>query len=269
MAQTDHNSQSSAKKRHATYKDILLSENIIQKQTYNTYGKWFVRLGQAIDILLELCYYKCSLPEDQNSAEYRFIFFARDSYYEAPLSFRSCSALMEKGFYHDSLNCCRSILENLVKYKYLLDHKDLIIAYETDGKDSKGQKVTIKRAWEHVAGKDSQEKTYHFLSKFEHKNFGSSLPRLNASMSSESTFSLLPAFNKTLAEVVINNVLFLIFGYINLAERFFPYEKPVAQADFFDKYSDIKSFLHRQIQERKIHFPQSKVWCETMQKIIY
>ncbi|MBI5274430.1 MAG: hypothetical protein HY860_05185 [Chlamydiales bacterium] len=269
MTQTDDNSKSPDQKRHATYKDILLSESKVQEQTYKTYGKWFVRLGQAIDVLLELRYYKCSLPEDQNSDEYRFVLFALDTYYEAPLSFRSCSALMEKGLYHDSLNCCRSILESLVKYKYLLDHKELIIAYETDGKDSSGQKVTIKRAWEYVAGKDSQKTTYHFLSKFEHKNFGSSLPRLNASMSSASTFSLLPTFNKTLAEVVINKILFLIFGYINLAERFFPYEKPIVQADFFDNYSDIKSFLHQQIQKKKIDFPQSTAWCEIMQKIIY
>ncbi len=269
MTEIPDNSKSPNQQRHATYKDILLSESKVQEQTYNTYGEWFVRLEQAIDILLELCYHKCLLPEAQNSNEYLFIAFALDTYYEAPLSFRSCSVLMEKGLYHDSLNCCRAILENLVKYKFLLDHKDLIIAYETDGKDSSGQKVTIKRAWEYIAGKGSQKTTYRFLSKFEHKNFGSSLPRLNASMSSESTFSLLPTFNKTLAEIVINNLLFLVFGYINLAERFFPYEKPIEQADFFDNYSDIKSFLHRQIQKKKIDFPQSTAWCEIMEKIIY
>ena len=127
MNQTCDNSKTSHQKRHATYKDILLSENIVQEQTYNTYGRWFVRLEQAINVLLELCYYKCSLPEDQNSDEYRFVVFALDTYYELPLSFRSCSTLMEKGYYTDSLKCCRPILENLVKYKYLLDHKDLII----------------------------------------------------------------------------------------------------------------------------------------------
>lgn len=256
-------------KRKASFRDILIAETAVQEETYKTYEKWFGRFAQAIDVLLELCYYKCILPDDINSNEYLFIFRALDTYYEVPLSFRSVSVLMEKGYYHESLNCCRSILENLVKYKYLFDHKDHIIAYETDGKDSNGKKVTIRRAWEHVAGKDSQKTTYHFLSKFEHKNFGSSLPRLNASMSSASTFSLLPTFNKTLAGVVINNLLFLVFGYINLAERFFPYEKPIAQANFFDNYSDIKEFLHQQIQKQKIDFPQSTAWCEIMQKIIY
>ncbi len=266
---TDDNSKSTSQKRHATYQDILLNENLVQQETYKTYGKWFIKLEQAIDILLKLCYYKCSLPEDQNSNEYRFIIFALDTYYEAPLSFRSCSALMEKGLYHDSLNCCRAILENLVKYKYLLDHKDLIILYENDGKDSSGQKITIKKAWEYVAGKDSQKNTYHFLSKFEHKNFGSSLPRLNASMSSTNTFSLVPIFNKNLAEVVIINLLFMIYGYINLADRFFPYENPITDSDFYNNYSDIKNFLFQQIQKKKIDFPQSKVWCEIMEKIIF
>lgn len=256
-------------KRKASFKDILKAESAVQEQTYDTYGKWFIRFGQAIDILLELCYCDCVLPEDQDSNEYRFIVFALDTYYEAPLSFRSCCVLMEKGLYPDSLNCCRSLLENLVKYKYLLDHKDQIIPYETDGKDSKGQKVTIKRAWEYVAGKDSQKTTYHFLSKFEHKNFGSSLPRLNASFNSAKTFSLLPVFNKTLAEVVINNLLFLLFGYINLAERFFPYQKQLQHADFFENYTDIKTFLDEQIQKKKIDFPQSMAWCEVMEKIIY
>lgn len=256
-------------KRNASFMDILAAESAVQEQTYNTYGKWFVRFGQAIDVLLELCYYEYILPEDQNSDEYRFIVFALDSYYEVSLSFRSCSVLMEKGLYHDSLNCCRSILENLVKYKYLLDHKDQIIAYETDGKDNLGQKVTIKRAWEYVAGKGSQKTTYHFLSKFEHKNFGSSLPRLNASLNAVDTFSLLPAFNKTLSEVIINNILFLLFGYINLSERFFPYKKPLEQAIFFENFDDIKTFFNQQIQKKKTDFPQSTSWCEIMEKIIY
>ena len=83
------------------------------------------------------------------------------------------------------------------------------------------------------------------------------------------TFSLLPAFNKNLAEVVINNLLFLLFGYINLAERFFPYQKQLQHADFFDNYTGIKTFLNEQIQKKKIDFPQSMAWCEVMEKIIY
>jgi|GEM_PF-6170265 len=261
--------EQSKSRRHASFRDILEAETLVQEQTYELYGKWFVRFGQAIDILLELCYHECSLPGEQNSDDYCFIVATLYSYYEMALSFRSCSVLMEKGLYQDSLNCCRSLLENLVKYKYLFDHKDQIIAYETDGKDSKGEKVTIRRAWEHVAGKGSQKKTYHFLSKFEHRNFGSSLPRLNAVSNKSKTISLLPRFNKLLAEIAINNLLFLLFGYINLADRFFPYKQPIHLANFFESYTDIKTFFHAQIQKKKTDFPQSAQWCEVMEKIVY
>ena len=255
--------------RHARFRDIITQENITQKQTYHSYGKWFVRFEQAIDVLMELCYYDYALPGDQSSSEYEFIISTLDTYYGLSMSFRSCSTLMEKGFYHDSLNCCRSILETLVKYRYLLDHKDQLIAYEKDGNDSNGKKVTLRRAWEYVAGIDSQKKTYHFLSKFEHKNFGSSLPRLNASTNSSKSFSLLPDFNARLAEIVINYLYFLLFGYINFADRFIPYQRPIQQSKFYTEYLEIKTFLHEEIQKKKAIFPTSKAWCEAMEKVIY
>ncbi len=256
-------------KKHASFAGILMEEGNVQDQTYKSYGKWFERFEQAINVILELCYHNCALPGDQESDEYRFILFVLDTYYEIALSFRSCRLLMEKGLYHDSLNCCRSILENLVKYKYLLDHKEQIIAYETDGKDSKGNKITIRTAFEYVAGKDSRKVVYRLLSMFEHKNFGSSLPRLNALLNLEKTFSLLPEFNTNLAEGVINHLLYLLFGYINLADRFFSFKTPLQEADFYESYIDIKIFFDEQIQKRKIKYPESKEWCEVMEKIIY
>lgn len=257
------------KSRKPTFKSILAAEILIQNQTYETYEKWFVRFSQSIDVLLGLCYLECDFPPDVNSDEYRFVVHALDAYYEISLSFRSCSVLMEKGLYHDALNCCRSILECLVKYKYLHDHKNLIEAYENDGKDSNGKKVTIRRAWEYVAGPDSQKKTYKFLSKFEHKNFGSCLPRLNASITGQSTFSPIPIFNKSLAEVVINNLMYLLFGYINLSKKFFSYKHNHSDSHFFEDYENIWNWLHEQIQKRKTLFPQAVEWCLVMEKIIY
>jgi hypothetical protein len=197
------------------------------------------------------------------------VIHALDVYYELPLSFRGCSVLMEKGLYSDALNCCRSILESLVKHKYLLDHKDQIEAYETGGKDSKGQKVTIRRAWEYVAGPDSQEKAYRLPSKLAHKNFGSSLPRLNALLNSQTSFSFIPVFNKILAETVIPHLMFLLLGYMNLSKSFFSYKYHLAEPGFLENYNDIRGWLDDQIKKNKVKFPQIAPWCEVMEKIVY
>ncbi len=100
-------------------------------------------------------------------------------------------------------------------------------------------------------------------------NEGQIFRQSSTTLTIKQDLTILPTFNKTLAEVVINNILFLLFGYINLAEQFFPYQKQLQQADFFDNYIDIKTFLNEQIQKKKIDFPQSITWCKVMEKIIY
>jgi hypothetical protein len=171
---------SEKKLKKATFIDLLKYEQNVQDETYKAFGKWFYKLRDSIDILFQLCYHKLNLPKDINSAEYKYITLALDSYNEVSMSFRSCSVLMEKGFYHDSLNLCRSILENLIKLKYLHDHKDQIDAYESNGKDKNGKKVTINRAMEYVGGKEFKN-IYHMLSKFEHKNLEANIMKLNLS----------------------------------------------------------------------------------------
>ena len=135
----------------STYRAILEAENSVLLKTHEKYGKVFDTFEGAIDVLLSLSYVQCVVPNDQLSNQYQFFVHTRHFYYGIPNSFRSCIALTERGHYDDAFNCLRSILEGLVKYKFLLKNQDKIIAYETDGKDADGKKVTIRRAFEEFA----------------------------------------------------------------------------------------------------------------------
>lgn len=252
-------------KRHATYADIVEAEKLVFTETQTQYGKAFQRLIEGIDILLEISYLECAIPTDQTSNEYLFYSHVRHLYYEIPTSFRSCISLTERGGYSDALNCVRSVLEALVKHKFLLKNQDKILAYEMDSKDASGKKVTIKRAFEESCGADVQEAVYKLGSQFEHKNFAATLPLLRARLNQESEYSLTPIFQKQLCEGVINYLMYLIFGYLNLAERFFSLTWPTNLAN---SYQRAKGFLAKQILNRRSSFPNAIVWNSAMDKLV-
>lgn len=249
-----------------TYLAILEAENSVMLQTHEKYGKPFNIFAGAIDVLLTLSYVQCTVPSDQQSNEYQFYVHIRNFYYGIPNSFRSCIALVERGHYDDAFNCLRSILEGLVKYKFLLKNKDKIIAYETDGKDTNELKVTIRRAFEESCGLGVQEKAYRLGSKFEHKNFAAGLPYLRALLNKEQEYSLVPVFHQQLCEGAINHLTYLFFGFLNLAEQFFSFQWEVGN----DKqlYENMKKQFAKVILDRRIKFPASIEWSSAMEKVV-
>lgn len=252
-------------KKHAAYADIIEAEILVFAEAHKGYGKAFQRLIEGIDVLLEISYLECAIPTDQTSNEYLFYSHVRHLYYEIPSSFRSCISLTERGGYSDAFNCLRSVLEALVKHKFLLKNQDKILAYETDSKDASGEKVTIRRAFEESCGHDVQKAVYRLGSQFEHKNFAATLPLLRARLNQENDYSLIPTFQKHLCEGVINHLMYLIFGYLNLAEHFFSLTWPI---NLGNSYQRTKGFLAKQILDRRSSFPNAIVWNSAMDKIV-
>ncbi|MBI2742478.1 MAG: hypothetical protein HYX48_00980 [Chlamydiales bacterium] len=260
-----HNSANTSSIR-PTYLAILEAENSVLLLTHEKYGKGFNIFAEAIDVLLSLSYVQCTVPKDQQSNEYQFHVHIRHFYYGIPNSLRSCIVLAERGHYDDAFNCLRSVLEGLVKYKYLLKNKDKIIAYETDGKDAAGKKVRISRAFEESCGPGVQEKAYRLGSQFEHKNFAAGLPLLRALLNKEQKYSLVPVFQQQLCEGAINYLTYLFFGFLNLAEHFFSFQWPAENEKLL--FENMKKRFAKIILARRAQFPASLEWSSAMDKVV-
>jgi len=261
-------------KRKPTFKDILASEQIVIDEVTSTYGKWFVKFGQGIDVLMALAYLNQKPPSIENNCFQQIVLH---DYYQASLSFRACSLLMEHGLYSDAFICLRSLMERLIKNRYFLDYKDIAYLYEVYQNRKLRKKMTLdekklvkgisaKKMFDFVSEEGAYEKIYGFLCGFTHKNFGHSTFQLNQQFNASN--SLLPKFNKIPSEGLINILLYLLYGYLNLAPSFFEYEWKESDQELLSTYKEIKAFFKDQIIKRRALFPRFHDWDKYMRNII-
>lgn len=245
---------------HVEFKKYLEIEQQTELKSYEEFGKWFLLIGESIEALIELLYLKYEVPLEEESDEYFFYLFVKESYMHAPFSFRSVSILMSKGQYQEAMNLCRSIIENFVNCRYLFLYKNKA------KKALIGEDFKIKTSWEAIAGNYAYSKIYKFLCKTEHKNFGhgNSQPRFTAYSLQSDQFYPVPVFDKKQAGAIINYFNFLIYGYLSFFSTFFNYK--------FDKddsgIEDIIKRLNTLLIEHKKKFPEAQEWCDIMEKIV-
>jgi len=140
------------------------------------------------------------------------------------------------------------------------------MAYETDGKNASGVKVTIRRAFEETCGVGVQKVVYRLGSQFEHKNFATGLPLLRARLNREKEYTLTPDFQQQLCEGVINHLMYLIFGFLSLSEHFFSFKW--TDASLRERHHGIKGFLAKQIHDRRAQFPHAAEWNSAMERTV-
>lgn len=260
-------------KRKPSYQDILIAEKQVQNQTQITYAKWFVKLEEIVSLFFEMMYFKNYGTADITSPEYSFYWYAKDIYTEIPCNLRSCSLLLETGYYTDALGSCRTLMEALVKLKYFFNRKNSLSPYFHTERDELGKKIRIIDLFEKVTPK-AYEKNYAFLCNFVHKGIFTSLPSLAARLnsrekggSSREPFLPLPTFSKPLAEIVIKHLLALVAGYLNGAQHFLTYELIEIDSSFSTRYENLKRWVDNAIQTNKASFPSSREWSELMEEI--
>jgi predicted transcriptional regulator of viral defense system len=260
-------------KRKPTYQHILVAEERVQNETQIAFAKWFVKFEEIINLFFEMLYFKKYCTAEISSAEYSFFWYAKDIYTEIPCSLRSCSLLLETGYYTDALGSCRTLLEALVKLKYFFDRKNSISPYFKTEKDENGKKIRIINLFEKVAPK-AYEKNYGFLCRFVHKGIFTGLPSLAARLNSrvkggsgQEAFLPLPTFSRPLAEIVIKHLLALVSGYLNAAPFFLSYELAQSDSLFLARYENLKRWVTHAIQTNKADFPSSREWSELMEEI--
>lgn len=243
----------------ADFKIFLLAEQKVELQTYEQFEKWFVLFAQSIDALIALSYVECHHDSDFESNDYLFYLYVKRSYMQAPFSFESVRVLMSKGQYLEAVNLCRSIIENLVNCKYLLHHK------EDARKTLTGDTFKIQDRWNTIE-ENAYNKIYKLLCKIEHKNFGhsGSQAELNARLLSVKELTLLPVFERSQADFIINYTLFLLYGYLNLFSSFFIYNHNEVEPMVASTIEQLK----HQLAKQKDAFPESKKWRLMMEKIV-
>lgn len=262
--ETLHNQKNNLLTRQAVFDDILQAELKIEGKTKDFCGPWLNKQEQAINVLMSISYLERVMPLDIESDDYFFYFNAIYIYYDLPNSLRNISILMEKGAYGDALSLCRQLLDQLVKLRYFLVHKKIFKSYAEKGKDLNGKRIQIKDMWDYIAGENAYDMDYKFLSKLTHKNAETIVHRLNNNYDN----ILIPEFNKQYVEAVINHLMYIVYGYLNLAPLLTPYKFEANTFVCLEQFKQMTSWFALQIQSRKNQFPNSNSWSLVMEKVV-
>lgn len=258
------------KKRYASYNDILEAESQIEQETHEAFGKWFQKFAESMGVLIGLSYLKYDLPDpaEEDDCFYNsavILLFANIANW-----FRSCSILLETGHYDQALSLCRSILESLVKYKYYSNKTKLFKKNEISG-TSISLNVMLKEITKEDATKQKSDsyKIYKFLCKFTHKSVGTIFLSVSKQDSEEKIITQLPSFKKEMAAIIINHLMYLIFGYLNFAPSVIPFNWKSTEPDFEKNYMEIKDWFENQIKKHSQTSPKGQEWYEALKKIVF
>lgn len=253
--------------RLPNYNDIHDGQINTQKQTCSIYEGWVPKFQKSLTVLIQIPYIDHTKPDIQNE-DYHYYYIARETYCNAPMAFAAAHTLMEQGFYSEAYIVIRSLIEKLVKLRYFANHKEQVASYELTGKDTNNKKISIASMWEEVTGdKAAYNKIYSFTSKFTHGAIGANTPSMINKIQQDSMISLMPQYNKIIAEGIINYLVSTLYGYLNLAPSFIFY-KWETQPIIHKEYDEIKAWLLEQIDKHETNFSQSSEWHKLLNQII-
>lgn len=243
-------------KRQYNYKDILSANLKITEKTHKKYDRGLQKYEDIINFFIKIAYSTVNSEIYKNHSNNLYNIYVLSQYYELPMRFRSCITLMEQGLYAEAFNLIRSLLENLVKIKYFYKHQTLLEPFE-----KKQIRISFLEMFVDIKAEDAYKIIYKHLSKYEHCNIGAQTGELNKLLLSNQTISLVPLFNPSLAGAIINNLMYIFYGYLSFATICFSYDEKLDD-------QNVKKWLKDQILNHKEKYPEAAKWSKAMSQII-
>ena len=106
------------------------------------------------------------------------------------------------------------------------------------------------------------------LSNFAHGKIGAMNFRIKRKSPTDVEVIMVPRFDTKLATYVINQVIALLFGYLNFFPKFFPEGFNSLKGDLLEDYKHSKQWLQKCMNSHKKEHPRSLSWFKHMDKMI-
>lgn len=256
--------------RLLSLEDIIKGEVETYQITHSFLKGIHDNVPRAINVLLQLMYF--TGPEkDINTLEGEFHSYVWHQYIQAPYSFRACYILYERGHYLNASILFRSLLESFIQCRYLFNHKDRVSAVWSGRKIKVGNKekyIRIKDMFEEICPGYFDKYYGKQLSGFAHGKIAANIFRVKRKSPMQGETIVIPKFDVDLATYVINNIVALLFGYLNFFPKFFPEGFASLNVNLLDEYNHSKEWLQKGMNSHKKEHPRSLAWYKHMDKII-
>ncbi len=243
---------------------LLNSEDKTAFDTNHTLKGVAANYSDIINVLFKLPYFKGEL-EIVDTPIGDFQSFCYDSYIQAPHTFWVIYDLYQKGYYIEATTLYRQLLEVFVQLKYFHKYP------EKTNEHLMGKYKTFKTMFTEFTSADFYDRQYgKTLSSFAHGKLANYILRYEKdSDKNKWTVVMGCKFNIDHATYVINQVIPLLFGYLNLFTTFFP--KNILDEDklIYQEYLKVLDWLKLYMKSHQEQNPDSIKYYEEINKLIY
>jgi hypothetical protein len=200
---------------------LLQTESKTFSTSHLKHPRWFEEYDELLNCLFQVVYF-VGEEEDIDSDDGYYMAFAHNQFLKIPYTIRAISILTERGFYLESAQLVRHMLEVFVQLRYFNKYRDKVNKYVL-----KKQRIQIKTMF-YEFNPELYSKMYFALSEAAHGNFGSSIYRTSYKSATEGTTIMGSVYNEMFSNYILNQLIPLVYGLINFIPIFFRYYKTIA-----------------------------------------
>jgi len=216
-----------------------------------------------IDVMFNLPYFHGDLPAPE-TPDGLFAFFADSHYLQVPYTAWSLFDIWKRGYYLESGILLRSLLEILVQLRYFHTRADQLESHLHPERSS----VRFATMFDAVAPEYYRKYYGLLLSSFAHGKGGQMYFRYDRSDPTNHRIRMGNEYVRDHMSWVLNQLLALVFGFLNLFPGFFPANTLGSNAAIESDRQDALRWLENAMRAHRTGFPQSEPWYEILDRII-
>lgn len=223
----------------------------------------YEHLPEIIDTLFKMPYF---IGSDENSEAERGLLqtFCHTHYIQAPYTFWTVYDLYEKGYYLEGVILFRHLLEAFVQMRYFDRYPEQLMNHICNKK-----RVSFRSMFDEYSTGFYSHYYGAQLSGAAHGMIFKSIYRFNRISPSDTRTVMGCEYNEDHATYLSNGIVPIIFGFLNLFEKFFPNNTLNDDQEALINYSKAKEWLKLYMDSHLKANPLSKQFYEHINEFIF
>lgn len=197
---------------------LLQTESETIKISHDKHPGWYNYYKELLNCFFHIVYFVGEEKEVESDDGY-YMAFAHNQLLKLPYTTRAITILTERGFYLESAQLVRHLLEVFVQLRYFNKYKEKLNNYVL-----KKNKITLKTMFSEFNAV-LYSNMYFALCEAAHGGFGSTVFRTIYTSATEGTTIMGSKYNEMFSNYILNQFIPLIYGILNFIPVFFRYYK--------------------------------------------
>lgn len=247
----------------------LMSDDILYASEYDTFQKTEMRLRgvaeyfpRITDAFLKLPYYFGEV-EELVTAKGEFQNIAKVTYIQLPYTFRSLCILYERGYYLEGMIILRHLIESFIMIKYFNKYPSKLVDHITQTK-----RVNFSAMFNEFSSGFHDTFYKKQYSEAAHGLIYKDIHRTNREDKMNPIVQMGCDYNEDQATYLINNLIPILYGFINLFSEFYPLNTIKTDEKFSEELEIIMKWLESSMEGHLNINEKSAVFHSHMKKFI-